>query len=160
MADQLACGRRIRLLTLVDNFSRVSPGITVDYQPKSQHVIDTLNDCIARNGKPQIISVDNGSEFTSKALDIWAYQNGIKLNFSRPGKPTDNSYIESFNSRVRQECLKQHWFSTLSEAKKILESWRKEYNEIRPHSSLENQSPLEFLQRICSNNTKTKNVKN
>ena len=160
MADQLACGGRIRLLTLVDNFSRESPGICVDYQLKSQNVIDMLDRCIARNGKPEVINVDNGSEFTSKALDVWAYQHGIKLNFSRPGKPTDNSYIESFNGRLRQERLNQHWFSTLDEAKKTVEAWRIEYNEIRPHSSLGNKSPLEFLQKICSNNEIDQKVKN
>jgi len=119
-----------------------------------------LDRCIARNGKPEVINVDNGSEFTSKALDVWAYQHGIKLNFSRPGKPTDNSYIESFNGRLRQERLNQHWFSTLDEAKKTVEAWRIEYNEIRPHSSLGNKSPLEFLQKICSNNEIDQKVKN
>ena len=88
--------------------------------------------------------MDNGPEFSGKALDQWAHQQGVKLQFSRPGKPTDNAMIETFNAKVRAECLDQHWFTSLQEAKQQIEAWRREYNEQRPHSSLDNQTPSEF----------------
>jgi putative transposase len=88
------------------------------------------------SGVPQRIKVDNSPEFTSRALDAWAHLNGVKLEFSRPGKPTDNPYIESFNGRLRAECLNQYWFETLAEAREEIESWRVDYNERRPHTSL------------------------
>ena len=96
-------------------------------------------------GLPQTIKVDNGSEFISKALDAWAHRYGVKLEFSRPGKPTDNAFIESFNGRLRQECLNQNWFLSLADARETIENWRQDYNEYRPHSSLEQQTPSEFV---------------
>jgi putative transposase len=93
---------------------------------------------------PARLKVDNGPEFTSRALDAWAHFNNVKLEFSRPGKPTDNAYIESFNGRLRAECLNQHWFETLVQAREEIESWRKDYNEQRPHTSLGWVPPLEF----------------
>ena len=110
MADRLASGRQFRLLTLVDNFSRESPEIEVDFSLNGKRVVEVLDRLKWRRGLPQAIKVDNGSEFISKALDFWAHQNNVRLEFSRPGKPTDNAFIESFNGRVRQECLNQHWF--------------------------------------------------
>ena len=97
-------------------------------------------------GLPKIITVDNGPEFTGRALDEWAHRNGIKLDYSRPGKPTDNAYIESFNGRLRQECLDQHWFSSLEDAKIKIETWRIDYNEQRPHSSLGDQTPRAYAE--------------
>jgi putative transposase len=94
---------------------------------------------------PKTICVDNGPEFSGRALDQWAHQKGVKLHFSGPGKPTDNAMIETFNAKVRAECLDQHWFRSLQEAQERLESWRAEYNEQRPHSSLNNQTPAEFV---------------
>ena len=106
---------------------------------------EALERSVATYGKPQMICVDNGPEFTGKALDQWAHQNQVKLQFSRPGKPTDNAMIESFNAKVRVECLDQHWFEALDEAQEQIEAWRKEYNQERPHSSLDDQTPEEYL---------------
>jgi putative transposase len=96
-------------------------------------------------GLPKTICVDNGPQFSGRTLDHWAHQQGIKLQFSRPGKPTDNAMIETFNAKVRAECLDQHWFTSLEEAQEQLESWRQEYNEQSPQSSLSNQTPAEFI---------------
>lgn len=145
MADRLSDGRQFRLLTLVDNFSRESPQIEVDFSLTGKRVVEVLERLKWTRGLPQAIKVDNGSEFISKAVDFWAYQNKVKLDFSRPGKPTDNAFIESFNGRVRQECLSQHWFESLAEAKSIIEKWRIDYNEQRPHSSLGFQTPSEYV---------------
>ena len=93
---------------------------------------------------PQTIRVDNGPEFISRSLDLWAYSSGVKLDFSRPGKPTDNAFIESFNGRLRDECLNQHWFLSLDEARAVAEAWRDDYNRVRPHGALGNQTPFEF----------------
>ncbi len=94
---------------------------------------------------PKVIKVDNGSEFISKAMDEWAYRNGVKLEFSRPGKPTDNAFIESFNGRLRQECLQQNWFLSLDDVRQIVEAWREDYNDKRPHSSLDQRTPSAFM---------------
>ena len=145
MADRLANGRQFRLLTLVDNFSRESPEIEVNFSLNGKRVVEVLERLKWRRGLPQAIKVDNGSEFISKALDFWAYQNNVRLEFSHPGKPTDNAFIESFNGRVRQECLNQHWFESLKEAKSIIEKWRIDYNEQRPHSSLGFQTPSAYV---------------
>ena len=96
------------------------------------------------HGLPESIRVDNGPEFISKDLDRWAYRNKVTLDFSRPGKPTDNAYIESFNARFRAECLNEHWFLSLDDAREKIEAWRVSYNEHRPHSSLGNRTPAEF----------------
>ena len=145
VADRLADGRQIRMLTLVDNFSRVSPAIEVDFSMTGKRVVEVLERLKANGGLPKVIKVDNGSEFISQAMDEWAYRNGVKLEFSRPGKPTDNAFIESFNGRLRQECLQQNWFISLEDARGIIEEWRKDYNEERPHSSLKQQTPSEFV---------------
>ena len=93
---------------------------------------------------------DNGSEFSSRAMDLWAYQNGVRIAFSRPGKPTDNAFVESFNGTFRAECLDAHWFTTLTETRKIVETWRKEYNESRPHRALGERTPNEFAKEIAA----------
>ena len=142
--DRLADGRPFRLLTLVDNFSRVSPAIECDFSFNGQRVVAVL-ERLKESGLPQTIKVDNGSEFISKALDAWAHRHGVKLEFSRPGKPTDNAFIESFNGRLRQECLNQNWFLSLADARETIENWRQDYNEYRPHSSLDQQTPSEFV---------------
>jgi putative transposase len=109
-----------------------------------QRVVAVL-ERLKESGLPQTIKVDNGSEFISKALDAWAHHHGVKLEFSRPGKPTDNAFIESFNGRLRQECLNQNWFLSLADAREMIENWRQDYNEYRPHSSLGQQTPSEFV---------------
>lgn len=151
VSDQLADGRRFRVLTLVDNVSRVSPTLRADRSMGGEKVVEVLEDAVRKqNGVcPKVISVDNGPEFTSKALDEWAHRRGVKLQFSRPGTPTDNPYIESFNGRLREECLNQHWFENLEEARQILEKWRIEYNTERPHSSLANRTPAEHVRYLA-----------
>ena len=144
MADQLFNGQKIRALTVVDNFSRESLAITVDYALKAADVVATMAKLKALRGTPKRIQVDNGSEFISHALDHWAYEHGVTLDFSRPGKPTDNPFIESFNGSFRDECLNVHWFLSLTDAQEKIEVWRRDYNEYRPHSSLGDLTPCEY----------------
>ena len=144
MSDQLFDGRRIRLLTIVDNHTRESLAIHVGQRIRGCEVVQVLERTVEEHGKPQAIRVDNGPEFVSKDVDLWAYWNHVKLDFSRPGKPTDNAYIESFNARFRLECLNEHWFLSLHDAREKTESWRQDYNQNLPHSSLGNISPEEF----------------
>ena len=103
---------------------------------KGDDVVRVLNRVKLERAVPKVLFCDNGSEFTSQAMDLWAYRNGVKIDFSRPGKPTDNAFVESFNGTFRAECLDTHWFADLKEAKQLIESWRREYNESRPHASL------------------------
>lgn len=144
MSDALHDGRRFRVFTLVDNFSRVSPALEVDFSLTGKRVVEVLERLKWTQGLPAVIHCDNGTEFVSRAVDDWAHRNGVKLDFSRPARPTDNPFIESFNGKLREECLKQHWFQSIEEAKAIIEAWRKEYNQERPHRSLHNQTPAEF----------------
>lgn len=161
VADQLFNGRRIRALTIVDNFSRECLNITVDHSLKGEDVVNVMCYLYRQFGRiPKRIKVDNGSEFISKALDKWAYENKVMLDFSRPGKPTDNAYIESFNGSFRDECLNIHWFMSLEDAQEKIESWRKDYNEFRPHSALNNKTPNEFsasLGRLASQENNREN---
>lgn len=144
MSDELYTGQRIRLLTLVDNFTRESLAIEVDRSIGGHGVVEVLMQIARVRDLPRTIRVDNGTEFTSKCLDQWAYLNGVELDFSRPGKPTDNAFIESFNGRLRQECLNENWFLSLEDARDKIETWRLYYNRERPHGSLGNMAPLEF----------------
>lgn len=139
ISNQLFDGRRFRALTVVDNYSRKCMAIHADQYLKGPDVVNVLNQLkYQKNEIPKRIQVDNGSEFISKALDQWAYENNVILDYSRPGKPTDNPFIESFNGSFRDECLNVNWFLSLSDAIQKIENWRKEYNNFRPHSSLEN----------------------
>ncbi len=147
MSDELYDGRRIRVLTLVDNHTRESLAIHVGQGIRGIDVVGVLEGVVKQHGRPQTIQVDNGPEFISKDLDLWAYWNKVKLDFSRPGKPTDNAFIESFNGSLRLECLNEHWFLSLEDAREKIESWRQDYNENRPHSSLGNVPPAEFAAR-------------
>ena len=151
MSDELFDGRRIRLLTIVDNHTRESLAIDVGQRIRGCDVVQVLERIVKDHGKPRTIRVDNGPEFISKDVDLWAYWNHVTMDFSRPGKPTDNAYIESFNGRFRQECLNEHWFMDLDDAREKVESWRRDYNEERPHSSLGNATPEEF---VAQNQTK------
>ena len=145
VSDCLHDGRRFRALTIVDNVSRVSPAIEVGNSLSGHRVAAVLDGLAHTHSLPKVIQVDNGPEFTSKALDEWAHRKKIKLQYSRPGKPTDNPFIESFNGRFRQECLDQSWFVSIEDAQRKIEDWRVDYNEHRPHSSLENRAPSAFL---------------
>jgi putative transposase len=144
VADQLVDGRRIRVLTIVDNFTRESLDLYAAQNIKGDDVVDVLDGIVAHRGKPSRIQVDNGSEFTSRSMDLWAYLNKVKLDFSRPSKPTDNAFIESFNGKFRAECLNENWFLSLADARDKIEQWRGDYNGHRPHSSLGGLTPVEF----------------
>ena len=144
VSDALFDGRRFRALTLVDNFSRECLAIRADQRLQGEDVATLLDQVATSRGTPERICLDNGPEFISKALDLWAYQSGVTLDFSRPGKPTDNAYIESFNGSFRDECLNVNWFLSIDDAREKIEAWRKEYNQFRPHSSLEGRTPEEF----------------
>jgi putative transposase len=146
MSDELYDGQRIRLLTLVDNFTRESLAIEVGQHISGEKVAEVLSLISFKRGRPEKIRVDNGPEFVSKKLDRWAYLNQVELDFSRPGKPTDNALIEAFNGRFREECLNQSWFLSLEDAREKVETWRQEYNSTRPHGALDNLAPKEFAE--------------
>ena len=153
ISDQLWQGRRFRVLTLVDLFTRECPVLEVDTSIGGMRVAHVLDRLVAMRGVPEVIRVDNGPEFTGKALDEWAYRNKVKLDFIQPGKPIQNAFIESFNGTFRAECLNDNWFSSLQDARRIIEEWRIDYNQERPHSSLGGQTPSEFA------NLKTRELK-
>ncbi len=147
VADQLFDGRRFRALTIVDNYSRKCLAIYPQQSIKGSDVVKVMEQIFVRKEMiPDRIQVDNGSEFISKALDKWAYENNVTLDFSRPGKPTDNPFIESFNGSFRDECLNTNWFLSLEDAKEKIEQWRVEYNQYRPHSSLDDKTPHEVFE--------------
>ncbi len=141
MTDSLYDGRRFRMLTLVDTVTRECPVIEVGQSVTGQRVVAVHNRLKVTRGLPHVIAVDNGPEFISKALDAWAHANGVQLEFSRPGTPTDNPYIEAFNGRLREECLDRHWFASLEDARRTIENWRQDYNTERPHGALGNVTP-------------------
>ena len=143
--DQLATGRKLRILTVVDTFSRYAPAVDPRFSYRGEDVVETLDRICAETGYPETIRVDQGSEFISRDLDLWAYRNNVTLDFSRPGKPTDNAFIEAFNGRFRAECLNTHWFLSLADAQEKLEDWRRDYNEVRPHSAIGNKPPITLI---------------
>ena len=150
VADQLGDGRRFRALTILDVFTRESLAIEVGQSLKGGDVVGVLNQIRGNRGVPKLLFCANGSEFTSQSMDLWAYHNRVQIDFSRPGKPTDNAYVESFNGTLRAECLDVHWFATLTEARQIIEAWRREYNESHPHRSLGERTPHEFASQIAA----------
>jgi len=148
MLDQLSDGRRFRVLTLVDSFTRECLTLEVDTSIGGKRVVRVLDRLAFLRGLPEVITVDNGPEFAGKALDEWAYRNNVKLDFIRPGKPVENAFIESFNGKFRDECLNDNWFLSLEDARKIIEAWRLDYNRQRPHSSLGDMTPWEFREKF------------
>jgi putative transposase len=147
VADELTNGQRFRALTVVDVFSREALAIQVGQRLRGEDVVGVCNRLVAQRRAPKRIFVDNGSEFSGRLMDLWAYHHGVRIDFSRPGKPTDNSFVESFNGSLRDECLNVHWFETLEEAKVKIEAWRQDYNESRPHQALAELAPAEFAAR-------------
>ena len=145
VSDVLVDGRRIRCLTVVDDYSRECPGIYVDSSIGGSQVTRFLDQLVQQRGLPQVLCTDNGPEFAGRLLDQWAHQRGVKLHYIEPGKPYQNAYIESFNGRFRDECLNQHLFFDLLDARQKIETWRLDYNQNRPHSSLGNMTPQEFV---------------
>jgi putative transposase len=150
VADQLSTGRRFRALTVVDVYTRECLAIEVGQSLKGHDVVRVLQQVSQQRGAPRILFCDNGSEFTSQAMDLWAYHNQVKIDFSRPGKPTDNAYIESFNGTLRAECLDAHWFGDLAEACQRIGAWKVEYNASRPHRALGERTPNEFAREIAA----------
>ena len=144
VSDALFDGRKLRALAVVDAFTREALAIDVEPGIKGEQVVEAMSRITAKRAAPKPIRVDNCPEFISKALDLWAYANGVTLDFSRPGKPTDNAFIESFNGRLRDECLNANWFLSLDDARSTIEAWRRDYNEVRPHTSLGWMTPAEF----------------
>ncbi len=142
--DRLSDGRRIRILTIEDEYSRRSLGTIVDTSIGGARVIRELEKLVNERGLPKQIISDNGTEFTSNAVLKWTEEKGVQWQYITPGKPNENAFIESFNGRLRDECLNEHQFSSLAEAKWLINSWRRDYNENRPHSSLGNLTPNEF----------------
>ena len=141
VSDTLADGRAFRTFTLVDDCSRESPGLLVDVSIGAERITAFLEMLPVL---PRTLVCDNGPEFTSQHFDQWAYERGITLHFIRPGKPVENCYIESFNGRLRDECLNESWFVNLADAQRTIEAWRVDYNVARPHSGLANRTPAEF----------------
>ncbi len=161
--DHLVTGRKIRVLTIVDTFSRFSPATDPRFSYRGEDVVQTLERVCARTCYPRSIRVDQGAEFVSRDLDLRAYQKGVDLDFSRPGKPTDNAFIESFNGKLRAECLntRRHcrsdqWrsngnFMSLDDARKKMEDWRRDYTEVRPHSAIGNKPPISRINGSAAN---------
>ncbi len=147
VTDSLFNGHRFRSLTIVDNYSRECLAIEVGQHIKGEDVVRVVDRIKAMHGTPCFIKVDNGPEFISKELDKWAYDNKVTLDFSRPGRPIDNALVESFNGSFRDECLNTNWFLSLEDAREKIETWRRDYNEWRPHSSLDNLTPYQYLEK-------------
>lgn len=151
--DALSTGRRLKCLNIVDDCTKEAIDIVVDHSITGDHVVRVLEQAARFRGLPAAIRTDQGPEFTGKALDQWAYRNGVELKLIQPGKPMQNGYVESFNGKFRDECLNEHWFTSLTEARIRIATWRREYNEWRPHSSLANLTPAEFAARCRSSKT-------
>lgn len=148
VSDALMNGRKIRLLTIIDEFTRESLRITVDSSLGGERVTRELDAVIAERGLPERIQSDNGTEFTSKAVIEWFENKGIKWEYIEPGKPYQNGCIESFNGKLRDECLNEHWFLNITETREIVEKWRRDYNESRPHSALKGRTPSQLASQL------------
>ena len=148
--DALHDGRRIRLLNVVDDCTRESLAIEVDTSLPGLRVIEVLERLADLRGLPRTIVADNGPEFAGRALDLWAHDRGLTIDFIRPGKPVDNAFVESFNGRLRDECLNENWFQSLREARDVIEAWREDYNTVRPHRSLGGRTPSEYARALST----------
>jgi putative transposase len=160
--DQLSGGQKFRILTVVDVYSREGLATEVDYRLRAENVVEVLNRLVRQHGAPKFLFADNGAEFTGHLVDLWAYHHNVRIDFSRPGKPTDNAFIETFNGSLRDECLNLHWFDNLAEAKRLIEAWRIDYNVSRPHMGIGNIPPREYaLQvKLLEKNTGSDAVRN
>jgi putative transposase len=148
VSDQLADGRRFRVLTAVDHVSRECVCLMAAPSIPSQAVTEALDEAMDLYGQPEAITMDNGTEFACNHFDQWAYRRGIQLDFITPGRPVENGIIESFNGKLRDECLNVHWFESLADVRAEIEAWREEYNQVRPHSSLGNRAPAEYIAEL------------
>jgi len=149
VADQLSNGRRFRILNVVDDYSRELVGQLVSFSITGQQVARFLSQLFVQRDKPKSITCDNGTEFTSKAMFFWSKETAVKLNFIQPGKPTQNAFVESFNGKLRDSCLNQHWFRSIDEARYEIDQWRDHYNNERPHSSLNYLTPVAFAKKAA-----------
>ena len=149
VSDQLANGRRFRVLNIVDDYSRELAGQLASVSITGKQVARFLDQITERRTLPKSIVCDNGPEFTSKAMFFWSQKSKAQLAFIQPGKPTQNAFVESFNGKFRNECLNQHWFRSLHEAEHIIEQWREHYNTVRPHSSLGYVTPVAFAKKVA-----------
>jgi len=149
-SDQLADGRRFRTFNVVDDCSRECLAIRVERSIPGAYVARVLTELVKERGCPETIVLDNGPEFISRALEIWAEEHRVKLHFIEPGKPVQNCYVESFNGRFRDECLNEHWFTSMEDARVIIAAWRKDYNEVREHGSLGGMTPHEYRRAMES----------
>lgn len=149
VSDQLSNGRRFRVLNVKDDYSKELVGQLVAFSIGGKQVARFLDQLIDSRRAPKQITCDNGTEFTSKAMFYWQKESGVKLAFIQPGKPTQNAFIESLNGRFRQECLNQHWFRSLEEAREIIDHWRYHYNHERPHSTLNYMTPVAFAEKAA-----------
>lgn len=149
VADQLANGRRFRVLNVVDDFSREVVGQLVSVSISGRQVARFLSQLVESRDKPKTIICDNGTEFTSKAMFFWSRESRVALGFIQPGKPTQNAFVESLNGKFRNECLNRHWFRTLEEAKAEIDLWREHYNHVRPHSALNYLPPVKYARRAA-----------
>lgn len=148
--DVLANGRRLKCLTIVDDFTKELVDLVADHSISGIYVARVLDQAAQFRGYPRAIRTDQGPEFTCRALDQWAYQHGVQLKLIQPGKPTQNAFIESFNGKFRDECLNDHWFTSLLQARTIIAAWRRDYNECRPHSTLNYLTPAQFAAQYRS----------
>ena len=145
--DQLSNGQSFRALTIIDIYSREALAIDVGHRLRGEHVAMALHRLVQQRGAPRYLLADNGAEFTSQVVDLWAYHHGVRIDFSRRAKPTDNAFIETFNGTLRDECLNLHWFDDIAQARVLIEAWRQDYNESRPHMALGNLPPAEYATR-------------
>lgn len=147
MHDSTTSGRKLRILNVVDDYTREALWMEVSTSISGQHVTRVLDRLIELRGKPKNLLTDNGPEFAGTALDAWTYKRKINHQFIQPGKPNQNAYVESFNGKVRDECLNEHWWRNIDHARNKIECWREDYNLVRPHSSLNNQTPAAFAEK-------------
>lgn len=155
--DALANGRPIKCLTVVDDCTKEAVEIAAAKRINGQGVADILDAVCRFRGYPAAIRTDQGPEFTGRSLDQWAHANDVKLILIQPGKPTQNAYIESFNGKFRDECLNEHWFTSIEHAKALIATWRRDYNEVRPHSAIGNRTPAEFAETLREQGTLSTN---
>ena len=146
--DRIASGRTLKCLTIVDDATHESVAVVTEHSMGGSHLTRVLDGICAQRGKPAVIRSDNGKEFTGKAMLNWSHRNGVALRLIEPGKPNQNAYIESFNGRLRDECLNDHWFTSLAHARVVIETWRREYNEERPKAVLDGLTPAEYARRL------------
>ena len=148
--DRIATGRTLKCLTIVDDATHEVVGVAVEHSIGGDHLTRILDGYCSLRGKPTVIRTDNGPEFTGKAMLTWAYRNGIELRLIEPGKPNQNAYIESFNGRLRDECLNEHWFTSLAHARTVIEEWQREYNQERPKRSLGGLTPAQYAKQLAA----------